>query len=124
MIHISDSISRMQHSRWFNIRLSYDSTDPLAVTMTTFAPDAITWKFARDLLIDLLECDQVGVGDIRFEASNDGMSLIHLSSPDGKATLRVYTDWLDDFTISTLNLMPLQREGAVIDRALSAALGG
>jgi len=129
-IHMSDSEAFVSTTKdgsrpaSINARLSYNSSDPIAVTITFFTPAPISWKFARDLLIDLMECDQAGEGDILFEGYDDDRVMITLRSPDGMAHILVDLPWICDFTLQTVTMIPVQSEGVIIETALNAALGG
>src|SRR6201995_4742951 len=72
--------------------LSYDPTDPYAVTMRLEARSgSVTWTFARELLaVGLFEPS--GDGDVQvwpcLSSTGEAVVIVELSSPDGSALLQ------------------------------------
>lgn len=93
---------------------SYDEADPYAVTITFLTHEGdLPWTFSRDLLIQGLT-SPVGDGDVHVCPSiNDrgrAVVIIELSSPDGHLVTEAYTDQVQAFVTTSLEVVPQGEE--------------
>ena len=96
------------------IQLSYDPSDPYAVTLTIFTESGdVEWVFARDLLRDALS-STVGQGDIQLR-SDVGAVIIDLSSPSGEAQLECARRSVEQFIAASYDAVPDGSESGFVD---------
>lgn len=100
-------------------RWSYSAAEPFAVTLAvrTRSDRWVEWLVARDLVAEGLEAD-AGEGDIRFSPQVvQGYDIveIEITSTDGRAVLEVDRDLLRHFVDTTLQLVALGDESALMD---------
>ncbi|WP_030241738.1 MULTISPECIES: SsgA family sporulation/cell division regulator [unclassified Streptomyces] len=99
-----------EHRIPVSARLEYVTDDPYAVHVTFHvgSAHAVTWTFARDLLVEgvFRPC---GRGDVRvWPAKSEGrcVVLMALSSPDGDAVLQAPVAHVSAWLERTLRLVP------------------
>ncbi len=100
-------------------QLSYDASDPFAVTAHfTHGEQSVSWTFARSLL----RCgvyEPVGEGDIGISPGLDeeghASVYVELCSPQGNATLRTRTARIISFLEMTHQIVPAGGELECID---------
>jgi hypothetical protein len=108
--------------------LSYDPSDPYAVTATFRSEcDAVAWTFSRELLDEGLT-GPAGEGDVAVWPSNedDGeIVCIALSSPFGHALLEARRHEVEAFVVRSFSSVPRGTESdhLDIDGAIEALLG-
>ncbi|MER7115460.1 SsgA family sporulation/cell division regulator [Saccharomonospora azurea] len=111
--------------------LSYTKAEPFAVELTFYRPLSapVRWTFARSLISTALTYGNAGRGDVRFSAGpHPGELTVHLSSPDGEATLYVSWHQLRHALERTHLVVPEGQESTQLDwrpleRLLAAARG-
>ncbi len=109
--------------------LSYDATDPYAVSVafhtgTGVTSDVVEWTFARQLLTDGVAAP-VGQGDVQvWPASADGEPVVclSLSSPSGKALFEVPVPELVEFLAMSYAAVPTGAESQHVDVEAELAL--
>lgn len=107
--------------------LSYDASDPFAVTATfTLEDQSVTWTFARSLLLTGMY-KPVGDGDIAVSPGLDDMHAsvyVELSTPHGTAVLRTRTARIAAFLDLTQQVVPTGQEldGVDMDAVVSRLL--
>ncbi len=109
-------------------RLTYRTADPYAVHLTFHVTSdrPVTWTFARDLLVEGV-FRAAGAGDVRVYPGRDGgrsVVCLALSSPDGRALLRVPARVVSAWLERTLRAVPPgeEREWLALDEALKELL--
>ncbi len=113
----------------FRIRLSYDATDPFAVSMdfpylgiTAEAGDVVRWQFGRELLMTGMH-RRAGCGDVQIWPDGQGLVVL-LSSPDGSVSLRLPNRRpVMQFLDRSLSLVPRRAETIDWDREIAELLG-
>ena len=104
-----------------DVTLSYDPTDPFAVTVVLHAEDgAVRWIFARDLLVDGMFApagDEDGDVYVWPCLDNAGVSvvIVELRSPSGELMGQVPTRDLGRFVRDMLGAVPLGSEADHVD---------
>lgn len=101
-------------------KLSFDSTDPFAVTLTSLsAHGEVEWVFARELLRDGLT-EQTGEGDIKVH-SEFGAVVLELTSPTGRARLECARHSVELFVDDIYATVPdgLERQSESLDTWLT-----
>ena len=111
--------------------LSYDATDPYAVTVAFHTGsakedggDVVQWTFARQLLTDGVTAP-VGQGDVQVWPSTTGgepVVCLSLSSPSGKALFEVPLPELVEFLTLTYEAVPTGAESDHVDVDAELAL--
>jgi sporulation and cell division protein SsgA len=107
--------------------LSYDPTDPFAVTLTLKTnPRDVRWTFARDLLVDGLS-EPAGAGDVVLFPALDAetgfaVNVIELRSRDGYFMAQMPRQALQSFVRAMLDSVPLGAESELLDLDRLAAL--
>jgi hypothetical protein len=102
--------------------LSYDATDPYAVTVAFHTGaggtgDVVQWTFARQLLTDGVSAP-VGQGDVQAwpaTSAGDGIVSLSLSSPSGKALFEIPVSELVEFLSMTYAAVPTGTESDHVD---------
>lgn len=113
--------------------LSYDATDPYAVTVAFHTGaggngDVVQWTFARQLLTDGVTAP-VGQGDVQVwpahDAADTPVVCLSLSSPSGKALFELPVSELVEFLTMTYAAVATGSESEHIDldAELAALLG-
>ena len=109
-------------------RLSYEETDPVAVTARfTLGEQTVGWTFARALLLSGMY-EPVGDGDIAVrpgvDADGHATVYVELSSPHGAALLRTRTSQVATFLAMTQQVVPIGQEldGVDMDAVVSRLL--
>lgn len=86
-------------------KLSYDSADPFAVTLTSTSSNSeVQWVFARDLLRDGL-AGQTGEGDVKIHP-DAGAIVLELNSGDGSAKLECARRSIEGFVDDIYSAVP------------------
>ena len=96
--------------------LSYDPSDPYAVSMTLAArAGQVTWTFARELLAEGLY-RPTGDGDVQvwpcLSNTGEAVVIVELSSPDGTALLQTGSRVVQRFVAASYDAVPAGCEGA------------
>lgn len=93
-------------------RLSYEDTDPFAVSLELELPDeTICWQLSRDLLLAGTKVNNwVGEGDVLLRRRDDQYLSVHLRSPSGQVTLLLPGETVSDFCHATADWVRLGRE--------------
>ena len=99
--------------------LSYDSSDPYALTITfRLADGPVPWTFSRDLLSNGLT-EPTGDGDVHVWPGLDDSGFatvsIELCSPNGNALVELRTSVADDFVRSAEALVATGTESDHLD---------
>ena len=102
--------------------LSYDASDPYAVTFAFHTSnagggDVVDWTFARQLLTDGVTAP-VGQGDVQVWPSSDAgepVVCLSLSSPSGSALFEVPVPELVEFLTMTYAAVPTGSESDHVD---------
>jgi hypothetical protein len=97
----------------------YDSSDPYAITVVFRPADqAVSWTFARDLLVQGLH-EPVGMGDVQvwpcLSQAGTAVVVIELSSPDGTVLVQAPSRAVSLFVQRMLSVVPPGQEGALLD---------
>lgn len=106
--------------------LTYEPTDPFAVTLT-FRDHAgpVPWTFARELLLEGV-FEPVGEGDVHvwpcLSPTGVAVVMIELDSVEGGVMVEVASRLVSGFLADTLALVPRGRESRQYD--VDAALAG
>lgn len=99
-------------------RLSYDPSDPIAVSITFgTGGDTVSWTMARELLWDGLATPGkwAGVGDVAVTRT-DGTYFMRLTGPDGRvATFRFQASEIRGFLSESYVVVPRGYEASLID---------
>jgi hypothetical protein len=92
--------------------LSYDTTDPLAVTMrVSDGVSWVEWLFARDLLdVGIYSDEPMGIGDVQVWHNAEDDVVIRLVSPEGVAVLALPLDDVEEFLCESFCAVPLGDE--------------
>ncbi|QLQ10730.1 MAG: SsgA family sporulation/cell division regulator [Nocardioidaceae bacterium] len=104
--------------------LSYDPSDPYAVT-STFITGAgnVRWTFGRDLLINGLY-EPTGDGDVHvwpcLDSDGHAVVIIELCSPDGEALVQAKTGDVTSFVERMVGVVAVGNESRFMD--LDAAI--
>lgn len=120
------------HTTW-----TYRSADPYAlhIDLTDLSTAAsredhgpVGWTFSRELLLAALDGRMLGIehlSDLWFERSGNDLHL-HLSSPDGQATITFQACDAQRFAVRTRALVRVGAESSHldIDAALARLMGG
>lgn len=107
--------------------LTYDATDPFAVTLVFRAtPRSVRWVFARSLLVSGLS-DPAGDGDVHVWPALDDAGapvvMVELCSPDGDVLVQLRTPDVAAFVDRMEAVVPEGTEAAHLDvDAVIAAL--
>ncbi|WP_214417066.1 SsgA family sporulation/cell division regulator [Sphaerisporangium fuscum] len=119
--------SRLPHQA----TLIYDPADPFAVAINFQSPSGktsgITWRFARELLVDAVELDQAGgQGDVLVEPSADGSISIVLYPQTNCVPLQMRRESAAFFLALTYAAVRVGEEAERIDwdAELAQVLGG
>ncbi|WSR67655.1 SsgA family sporulation/cell division regulator [Streptomyces sp. NBC_01180] len=99
--------------------LRYDRADPFAVTVgfppqATLAGVAVSWAFARDLLVAGLRAPS-GMGDVRIRPFGFDRTVLEFHSREGVAMVHIHTTDLRHFLKRTETLVPSGREHRYLD---------
>jgi hypothetical protein len=94
--------------------LVFDHADPYAVEMVLEAKSGtVTWTFARELLAEGLY-EPTGQGDVLvwpcLSATGEAVVIIELCSPDGRALIQAPARAVQEFVVSTHELVPAGQE--------------
>ncbi|BBH16008.1 hypothetical protein Back2_02950 [Nocardioides baekrokdamisoli] len=107
--------------------MSYDKTDPYAVTLTFHAGSGdVVWMMARHLLLQGLT-SPAGEGDIKVYPSIDedarAVTVLDFSSPNGHLVGQAPTRELQEFVAESIAVVPVGTESDFLDLdALAEAL--
>jgi hypothetical protein len=106
--------------------LSYDPSDPYAVTATFLTvAGRVQWTFGRDLLIEGMS-EPNGDGDVHvwpcLDNSAHPVVVIELCSPDGEALVQVRAGDVAAFVERTKSAVPLGSESIDVDAAIGQIL--
>lgn len=99
----------------------YLRCDPYAVEVTFSGErvdDSVTWGFARDLLVEGLDC-HAGQGDVRvwpwFTPRGNFLAMVLSSPEDGDALFELPRGLVERFLNRTYALVPLGGESVFVD---------
>lgn len=110
-------------------RFVYSPDKPLEVTALFHhdaqfdSSDVVTWSFARSLLKDGLESVSGG-GDVTVWPSDTGNISVLLDSPDGRQTLEVSRDDVEDFVVNIYSEVNSAEEQSIIEAAFDEWIAG
>lgn len=101
---------------------TYRRERPFEIEVSFHVSDGVKWVFSRDLLVEALEGEEAGEGDIRFINSGEHLCL-ELRDQMMVARLNCAAVAIRRFLQQTFKIVPLGEEVLDTDAAINALLG-